>query len=234
MRDGLPTLTLHQPYASLIAERVKWIETRGWPAPEALIGQTIGIHAAARAPRRDDPVGDWLPYRAGDAGPWRMQHYATGVPGAPDEVTLPLGAIVATARLTACVPMVDLPSESADTLAILNDDDGDPTLHLVLYPDSPDGLRFHPLLRDVTDQLPYGDFAPGRWAWLLDDIAPTTERCPWCLGNEALPMGIEERCEARRYADLCPICEGMTGVDPVPAKGRQRVWYWTPDERTDR
>jgi hypothetical protein len=26
--------------------------------------------------------------------------------------------------------------------------------------------------RDVTDQLPYGDFTPGRWAWLLRDPQP--------------------------------------------------------------
>ena len=28
-------------------------------------------------------------------------------------------------------------------------------------------------LTDVTDQLPYGDFAPGRWAWLLTNVQPT-------------------------------------------------------------
>jgi hypothetical protein len=25
---------------------------------------------------------------------------------------------------------------------------------------------------DVTDQLPFGDFTPGRYAWLLEDITP--------------------------------------------------------------
>jgi len=24
----------------------------------------------------------------------------------------------------------------------------------------------------LDDQLPFGDFAPGRWAWLLDDVEP--------------------------------------------------------------
>jgi len=41
-------LTLWQPYASLCALGVKTIKTRSWPAPKALIGQRIAIHAATR------------------------------------------------------------------------------------------------------------------------------------------------------------------------------------------
>ena len=42
-------LSLHQPWASLIAAGVKSIETRSWPPPKSLIGQRIGIHAAKKA-----------------------------------------------------------------------------------------------------------------------------------------------------------------------------------------
>ena len=31
----------------------------------------------------------------------------------------------------------------------------------------------HPAVAvNVTDQLPYGDFAPGRWAWMLTNVQP--------------------------------------------------------------
>ena len=47
-------ITLHQPWATLIALGIKTAETRSWPAPERLLGQTIAIHAARRMVRRPD------------------------------------------------------------------------------------------------------------------------------------------------------------------------------------
>ncbi len=44
-------ITLHQPWASLITLGVKTVETRSWPAPERLLGQTIAIHAGKRVVR---------------------------------------------------------------------------------------------------------------------------------------------------------------------------------------
>ena len=45
-------ITLHQPWATLIALGVKTVETRSWPAPERLLGQVIAIHAGRRVVRR--------------------------------------------------------------------------------------------------------------------------------------------------------------------------------------
>ena len=42
----MKTISLWQPYASLIAAGVKTIETRGWAPPKGLMGQRIAIHAA--------------------------------------------------------------------------------------------------------------------------------------------------------------------------------------------
>jgi hypothetical protein len=47
-------ITLWQPWASLVAAGVKPYEFRGWPAPRAIVGQRIGIHAGARPPRKDE------------------------------------------------------------------------------------------------------------------------------------------------------------------------------------
>ena len=38
-------LTLHQPWASLIADGRKAVETRSWAPPVALLGERIAIHA---------------------------------------------------------------------------------------------------------------------------------------------------------------------------------------------
>lgn len=233
---ALPTLTLHQPYASLIAERIKTVETRTWPAPKKLIGETIGIHAAAKRPDDYGEVGGWCwgsPGFGDDGELWlapiegREGYTDTPIP----EVIgcdMPLGVIVATARLTACLPTrddLDPGGREYGTCAAtyngyVEDEAGNidfsKTVTVLAIGDDWDGWT------EATDQLPYSDFRPGRWAWLFDDIAPTTRRCPACMNGEII------------HPCNCPVCGGYAGCDPVTAKGRQRVWYWTPDERTDR
>lgn len=44
----MKALTLWQPWASLVAIGIKQFEFRRWPAPAAVIGQRIVIHAAKR------------------------------------------------------------------------------------------------------------------------------------------------------------------------------------------
>ena len=43
---GMKAISVWQPWAWLIVHGHKTIETRSWPAPDALIGQRIAIHAA--------------------------------------------------------------------------------------------------------------------------------------------------------------------------------------------
>ena len=70
----MKTLTLHQPWASLIADGRKTIETRSWPPPRALVGERIAIHAGKQV---DMPLAsEWY---AGQS--------------------VPLGAILCTARI---------------------------------------------------------------------------------------------------------------------------------------
>jgi len=47
----MKTITVWQPWASLIIKGWKRYEFRSWPAPPALIGQRIVIHAGSRVPR---------------------------------------------------------------------------------------------------------------------------------------------------------------------------------------
>ncbi len=339
---SLPTLTLHQPYASLIAEGVKTIETRSWKAPDALIGEVIGIHAAARKMMMGDFHTIWP-----DGVPVNMFDRCFNAP---------LGAIVATARLAACVPIGHLPAEfvfgtekypipscpgyevdfhgdvwstvpwrgtAERVLATQFDRDGyvkvrpsrderevNLTVHRLVAEawigPRPDGKQVRHVDGDPSNNAPWnlrygtpsenaidkvrhgrgplghshhkaklspGDLidifagrdlgepvrsiakrhgvshkaiqrvltgqsygpppaavddsgAQGRWAWMLGDIKPTTERCPACWGvglsGFSLPPG------APMSVLRCRTCEGVGTCAPVPAKGRQKVWRWTP------
>ena len=77
-------ITLHQPWATLIALRLKTVETRSWPAPARLLGQRIAVHAGKGLVRRPgDAIERELRDRVGEN--WR--------------VIVPTGAVLATAVL---------------------------------------------------------------------------------------------------------------------------------------
>ena len=74
-------ITLHQPWATLIALGIKTVETRSWPAPERLLGQVIAIHAGKRTVRRPgEYIEQKLRARLGEE--WNR--------------TIPAGAVLAT------------------------------------------------------------------------------------------------------------------------------------------
>ena len=76
----MKAISLWQPWASLVAVGAKRYETRHWPAPDGLVGQRVAIHAAKRTSelhRREEP------------------RFMRALPSGE----LPLGALVATARL---------------------------------------------------------------------------------------------------------------------------------------
>lgn len=83
----MKTISLWQPWATLVAIEAKRIETRHWAAPRGVVGERIAIHAAKRT--SELWVCDERPF----------SEYA-------HELTdLPLGALVATAVIDRCAPM---------------------------------------------------------------------------------------------------------------------------------
>lgn len=64
----IPALTIWQPWATLVAAGFKPYEFRGWPAPRALRGKRIAIHAGAR-PVRAAEVQDLI-LRLRGPDPW--------------------------------------------------------------------------------------------------------------------------------------------------------------------
>ena len=93
----MKALTLHQPWASLIAMGAKTIETRSWSTKYR---GPIAIHAAKAC-----ATGDFGPYSVEDDTPRRSpkQHLMRGPIAWP--YRLPLGAVVATAELVDVVQM---------------------------------------------------------------------------------------------------------------------------------
>ena len=231
----MKAITIRQPWASLIAAGVKTIETR--PRSTSYRGR-IAIHAGKARPPVVD-FGHWsVPPVEDVLCEWTERD---GRPAVVRKLDLPLGAVVASAVLTDCAPIGGPTSFST---GIFEGDVGDYHGQAVvaLHPDYGHGESLvlsnaDTSNTDITDQLPYGDFsvARGRWALLLDDVKPTTERCPWCWGADdgfdtpclKPDHGYDPECFSCQYSD-CPGCGGAGVCAPVPARGQRAVpWRWT-------
>ena len=172
----MKALILHQPYATLVALGVKQWETRGAPPNGSMRpagvrgmpglgiepGERIAICAGAKVPAKE-AIGDWN--ITNDRAPSCLAMWRNGC---PTETWLPLGRVVCTAVVAEALPMVDGAlgwQLDVDTphRAILVDGHMMPSLAVV------DALSPHADW-DISDQLPYGDWTSGRWAWRLTDV----------------------------------------------------------------
>ena len=165
MESELRAISLWQPHASLVALGVKPIETRSWATKYR--GRLL-IHAAATD--RGGVLMAAVP--ALNAVGYCENPMCREVHGGGRLRPLPLGAFVATCTLIDVVPIIDRYSgvrSARDRVLTVDHTDGG----LVVV--TPDDL---PVWRDVTDQRPYGDFTPGRYAWLLADVEALPEPIP--------------------------------------------------------
>jgi hypothetical protein len=99
--------------------------------------------------------------------------------------------------------------------------------------------------RDITDDLEYGEWTPGRWALELAHPTPTTERCPVCpsalslIGHAVVQCS---SCRSQRWYGLgpcsscgapgpahCSVCDDRRRWEPIPVSGLQGVWRLTAD-----
>lgn len=151
----MKALTLWQPWASLIAVGAKTIETRGWSTKYR--GPVL-VHAAKR------------PMTVGDAAVWWCAPAAVSDPGWPNPDDLPLGAVVATCTLVDVVPIIDWGQEDEipEGPYVYADPD------FIQVHDGPDDNA----PRYLEDEVHYGDYRSGRYAWLLANIRPLAEPVP--------------------------------------------------------
>jgi activating signal cointegrator 1 len=172
----LKALTLHQPWATFIAGGEKTIETRSWGTSYR---GWLAIHAGSAIPsylglgrRGTIRIGD---FEVEKDGPGQLLLRDGGLHW---PYRLPLGGVIAVAELLDCVPMVDR-----------NEYVGAPPCLTI----GPSGLTlwtggewYRDAVRaDVTGELPYGDFAPGRFAWVLGRVIRLTRPVP-CAGHQGL------------------------------------------------
>jgi hypothetical protein len=131
-----------------------------------LIGQPIAIHAAKKIDKGAAMLAEELMYGQHQPGGFDLaDKLQASMEGTPDtllgifgEATMPIGCVVCIARLDGAFQL----GEKAESTAF-------PAARVVR--------------RLISRQMPecftvrydeFGDYAPGRWAWLLRDVKPLT------------------------------------------------------------
>lgn len=150
----MKAITLTQPWATLMAYRCKQIETRSWYTDYR---GPIAIHAAAGL----GPVGGRRGLRAlCECAPFDSVLESIGF----DADSLPLGVVLATGALTAVHRIPATPMHFAR---------GVPDNHpLASYP-----VVLPPQRYDGPERA-FGDYTPGRFAWIFTDVQALPEPVP--------------------------------------------------------
>lgn len=160
----MKAISLWQPWASLIACGAKPYETRSWAPPRELIGQAIAIHAAKKIDKEAGAFADELMY--GQHGHDLGDKLMATMKGTPDALmgrfgeatAMPIGCVVAIVRLAAAFLLGERVEGTAE-----------PAARVV------ERMTSRPMPECFTVRVDdYGDYAPGRWAWLLRDVRAVT------------------------------------------------------------
>lgn len=145
----MKALTLHQPWAQLVAVGAKTVETRSWTTRYR---GSLAIHAG-KSKGATECSECWDRLRED----WDMS------------VDLPLGAVIAVCQLVAVLPTDELdPSDRFHTSEYPDMSDGE------LLTEGLTGATLLPRNQrwKLEENWPLGDFSPGRFAWLLGNIQP--------------------------------------------------------------
>ncbi len=157
----MKALTISQPWASLIAEGVKTIETRSrstkYRGPLAIHAGKVGASFQTQLERDG---WDALAEVYGETDGEQLWHECAAGAGYQEGYRMPpFGAVIAMCELVSVVPSTEI-TWRVGTGWNLHD------RRIAVWGDCE---RTH-FIGD--DERPYGDFTPGRHAWLLADIKP--------------------------------------------------------------
>ncbi len=158
----MKAISLWQPWASLIACGAKPYETRDWAPPPELIGQRIAIQASKKVDKAAKAFAEDLMYgQHGEDGFALADKLSGTMKGIPDELmgvfgmaAMPIGCLVCTAMLDAVFQLGEKAEGTARPAASV-------VRRMVSRP-MPDCFTVR-----YDD---FGDYSPGRWAWLLRDV----------------------------------------------------------------
>lgn len=184
----MKAISVWQPWAQLIACGAKPYETRHWPPPRDLIGTTIAIHAAKKVNRAAAALAEDLVYGQHPAGGFDLaDRIDASFCDAEDEhcatfgrAALPAGCVVALARLDAAFQLGERSTATAVPAATV--------VRRLTSRAMPECFTVR-----IDD---FGDYSPGRWAWLLTDVRPLM-RPALAVGRQGffdLPQGWLTEC----------------------------------------
>lgn len=199
----MKAITMGAEYAAAVAAGRKSVETRGRRCNHR--GE-VGIHAGMscsglpRGWQRGEEGGAYILDGAMYVGASGSGPFWYPTDGSLPHQRLHLGAIVATAQLVDCVPIVaergcnevEAPEGGMVTISA----DGT-CLTRFKWSDTFYGRKLHSLREwSIQDQLPYGTYEPGRWALILEDVRPLPEPVP-ATGKQAVPWTVPDDVAAR-------------------------------------
>jgi len=167
---SLKAITLTQPWASLVMCGAKKIETRSWRTKYQ--GRVV-IHAAKGMPMPALALAMGLSAVSGfrEAPMFKAALDRAGLQG--DH--LPRGVALGVVTLVGCYPIIrGYPEGMVNTAGVFG---------------------YHQPAKD-TDEYAFGDWGPGRWAWVLNDPRPFVEPFP-CRGS----LGLWDYHGPIRFAD---------------------------------
>lgn len=164
----MKALSMTQPWATLVAIGAKRIETRSWGTRYR---GPLAIHAAKDFPAAAFDVCFGEPFGT-----------ALAAGGIADPTDLPRGVVIATCRLVDVLPIMG-PILPTGVKCVALDDEG---IVRVWTPTELGGEPLHVGDIQVNEhEAAFGDYTPGRVAWLLSDVRPLPEPIP-ARGNRQL------------------------------------------------
>lgn len=177
----MKAITIMQPYATLIMLGVKRFETRpsppngdmrpdgvrGLPGLSINAGERIAIHAAAKAVKSGPHPCGWNVYQKES---WSDRQILTGR-GRKTQV-MEFGVLLGTVEVVRALPISSGADCEISAWTDLNDIVYDlEVCTLVGFTEAPNGALLADYeYDDLDDQIPYGDWQPGRWAWELANV----------------------------------------------------------------
>lgn len=176
----MKAISLWQPWASLIACGIKPFETRSWAPPRHLIGQSIAIHAAKKIDRSAAGFAEALSFggyghELADKLQATMERTPAALMGRFGRACMPIGCVVCIARLDGAFQL----GERALGAAV-------PAGRVIAR------MTSRPMPDCFTVRYDdFGDYSPGRWAWLFTEVRPLNPSAPvrGAQGIFELPQG---------------------------------------------
>lgn len=157
----MKAISMHQPHASLFAAGLRFYETRSWFPDHGLVGQQIAIHAARYVDKANTRLAEEI--LSGKHGHDVAAKVAAVARHCPDDLMGRFGKVMMPVGCIICLVTLD----AAFELGELADGTAHPASHVLRRISH----RDFPLCFSVRHDA-FGDFSPGRWAWLLQDPKP--------------------------------------------------------------